>query len=116
MNRENGLVPTPSNVEDALGHAPVRVIQVDSVDSLQAALVQADDNPVVPWGGGAGQFSGLACSKPPVVIDLRPFNGVVEHDIDDMTISVKPGTRLIDLQVLLAEHNQYLPIDPSYLL
>ena len=114
MNRENGLVPTPSNVEDALGYAPVRVIQVDSVESLQAALVQAEDNPVVPWGGGAGQLSGLPCSKPPVVIDLRPFNGVVEHDIDDMTISVKPGTRLIDLQVLLAEHNQYLPVDPSY--
>ena len=106
MNRENGLVPTPSNVEDALGYAPVRVIQVDSVESLQAALVQAEDNPVVPWGGGAGQLSGLPCSKPPVVIDLRPFNGVVEHDIDDMTISVKPGTRLIDLQVLLAEHPQ----------
>ncbi len=114
MNRENGLVPTPSNVEDALGHAPVRVIQVDSLESLQAALVQAEDNPVVPWGGGAGQLSGLPCSKPPVVIDLRPFNGVVEHDIDDMTISVKSGTRLIDLQVLLAEHNQYLPIDPCY--
>ena len=114
MNRENGLVPTQSNVEDALGYAPVRVIQVDSVESLQAALVQTEDHPVVPWGGGAGQLSGLPCASPPVVIDLRPFNGVVEHDIDDMTISVKPGTRLIDLQVLLAEHNQYLPVDPSY--
>ena len=114
MNRENGLVPTPANVEAALGHAPLRVIQVDSVESLQAALVQADGNPVIPWGGGAGQLSGLPCAAAPVVIDLRPFAGIIEHDIEDMTISVKPGTRLIDLQAHLAEHNQFLPVDPSY--
>ena len=114
MNRENGLVPTPTNVEAALGHAPIRVIQVDSVESLQAALVQADGNPIVPWGGGAGQLSGGPCTDAPVVIDLRPFAGIIEHDIEDMTISVKPGTRLIDLQAHLAEHNQFLPVDPSY--
>jgi hypothetical protein len=114
MNRENGLVPTPANVEAALGHSPLRVIQVDSVESLQAALVQADGNPIVPWGGGAGQLSGGACTSAPVVIDLRPFAGIIEHDIEDMTISVKPGTRLIDLQAHLAEHNQFLPVDPSY--
>ncbi|MEY3601213.1 MAG: hypothetical protein RL169_457 [Armatimonadota bacterium] len=114
MNRENGLVPTPANVEAALGHSPLRVIQVDSVESLQAALVQADGNPIVPWGGGAGQLSGGPCTSAPVVIDLRPFAGIIEHDIEDMTISVKPGTRLIDLQAHLAEHNQFLPVDPSY--
>lgn len=114
MNRENGLVPTPVNVEAALGFAPSRVIQVDSVESLQDALIQADGNPIVAWGGGAGQLSGLPCDAAPIVIDLRPFSGVVEHDVDDMTISVKPGTRLIDLQAHLAEHNQFLPIDPAY--
>jgi glycolate oxidase FAD binding subunit len=114
MNRENGLVPTPANIEAALGHTPLRVIQVDSSDTLQVALAQADDNPIVPWGGGAGQLSGVPCSSAPIVIDLRPFAGVIEHDVDDMTISVKPGTRLIDLQAHLAEHNQYLPIDPAY--
>jgi glycolate oxidase FAD binding subunit len=31
-----------------------------------------------------------------------------------MTVSVKPGTRLIDLQAQLADHNQFLPIDPAY--
>lgn len=114
MNRENGLVPTPANVEAALGFPPVRVIQVDSVESLTAALAQSDDHPVVPWGGGAGQLSGMPCSGAPIVIDLRPFAGVIEHDIEDMTISVKPGTRLIDLQAHLSEHNQYLPVDPAY--
>jgi len=114
MNRENGLVPTPANVEAALGFPPVRVIQVDSFESLKAALAQSDDHPVVPWGGGAGQLSGMPCSGAPIVIDLRPFAGVIEHDVEDMTISVKPGTRLIDLQAHLSEHNQYLPIDPAY--
>jgi len=114
MNRENGLVPTPANVEAALGYPPVRVIQVDSVESLKAALEQSDEHPVVPWGGGAGQLSGMPCSGAPIVIDLRPFAGVIEHDIEDMTISVKPGTRLIDLQAHLSEHNQYLPVDPAY--
>lgn len=114
MHRENGLVPTQANVEAALGQAPLRVIQVDSVESLLEALAQADDSPIVPWGGGAGQLSGLPSTEAPVVIDLRPFAGVIEHDIDDMTISVKPGTRLIDLQAHLAEHNQFLPVDPSY--
>ncbi|MFM7189174.1 MAG: FAD-binding oxidoreductase [Armatimonadota bacterium] len=114
MNRENGLVPTAANVDAALGQAPLRVIQVDSVDSLRAALAQSDGNPIVPWGGGAGQLTGLPCKAPPVIIDLRPFCGIIEHDIEDMTISVKPGTRLIDLQAHLSEHNQFLPVDPSY--
>lgn len=114
MDRENGLVPTTANVEAALGHAPLRVIQVDSVESLRAALAQSEGNPIIPWGGGTGQLTGKAVSSPPVVIDLRPFAGVIEHDIDDMTISVKPGTRLIDLQAHLADHNQFLPVDPSY--
>lgn len=114
MNRENGLVPTNGNIEAALGHPPVRVIQVDSIESLKAAFVQANGNPIVPWGGGAGQLSGTPCASAPVVIDLRPFAGILEHDIEDMTVSVKPGTRLIDLQAHLAEHGQFLPVDPSY--
>lgn len=114
MNRDNGLVPTAANVEEALGVPPLRVIQVDSVDSLNAAMDQVGEAPVIPWGGGAGQLTGFACSAQPVVIDLRPFSGIIEHDIDDMTISVKPGTRLIDLQAHLSEHHQFLPIDPAY--
>lgn len=113
IDPDNGLPPSPNHVAMATGSSVDRITPVDSIDTLRQAL-QSTAGVVIPWGGGNGQMTGLALAIPVDVIDMRPFQGLASYDVDDMTVSVWSGTRLIDLQAALAENNQFLPIDPSY--
>ena len=45
-------------------------------------------------------------------LDLRAMRGILEYTPEDMTVSVEAGVTLAQLQARLAEHNQWLPIDP----
>jgi len=45
-------------------------------------------------------------------LDLRAMREVLEYTPEDMTVSVEAGVTLTQLQARLAEHNQWLPIDP----
>ncbi len=45
-------------------------------------------------------------------LDLRAMRGVLEYTPEDMTVSVEAGVTLAQLQARLAEHKQWLPIDP----
>jgi len=44
--------------------------------------------------------------------DLRAMREVLEYTPEDMTVSVEAGLTLAQLQTRLAEHNQWLPMDP----
>jgi FAD/FMN-containing dehydrogenase len=44
--------------------------------------------------------------------DLRAMQRVLEYTPEDMTVSVEAGITLAQLQRCLAEHKQWLPIDP----
>jgi FAD/FMN-containing dehydrogenase len=44
--------------------------------------------------------------------DLRSMRSVLEYTPEDMTVTVEAGVTLAQLQARLAEHNQWLPIDP----
>ena len=45
------------------------------------------------------------------VLSCRQLNRVIDHAVDDLTITVEAGLPLQDLQDLLAEQGQWLPID-----
>ena len=45
------------------------------------------------------------------VLSCRQLNRVIDHAVDDLTITVEAGMPLQDLQDLLAEQGQWLPID-----
>ena len=45
------------------------------------------------------------------VLSCRQLNQVIDHAVDDLTITVEAGLPLQDLQDLLAEQGQWLPID-----
>jgi FAD/FMN-containing dehydrogenase len=44
--------------------------------------------------------------------DLRGMNRVLQHTPEDMTVTVEGGSTLANLQRKLAEHGQWLPVDP----
>src|SRR5437867_12698722 len=46
--------------------------------------------------------------------DLQGMNRVLQYTPEDMTVTVEAGSTLADLQSRLAEHRQWLPIDPPH--
>jgi glycolate oxidase FAD binding subunit len=46
------------------------------------------------------------------LLDLTGLSGVLEYNPGEYTFTALAGTRLADVQRLLAEHGQYLPFDP----
>jgi glycolate oxidase FAD binding subunit len=62
---------------------------------------------------GAGTAAGWAGALRPVdaVLDLRGLTGVIAHNPADMTVSVRAGTPLRELNVELAGHGQHVAYD-----
>ncbi len=71
----------------------------------------ADKRAVVPWGGGTLQHLGNAPARYDAVIETRNLNQVVEYAFDDLTITVGAGMTLANLNRVLGEHGQFLPLD-----
>lgn len=59
-----------------------------------------------------GEQEPLADDERTIYIDLRPWDGVVEHAVDDFVVRVRAGTAVAKLQERLALHRQWLPMDP----
>jgi glycolate dehydrogenase FAD-binding subunit len=65
---------------------------------------------------GAGTKLDWGRPTPPVdcVLDMRTLNRVLAHEHGDMTATVEAGATLADLNRTLAEHGQWLPLDPPH--
>ncbi len=66
---------------------------------------------LLPRGGG----SKPALSSPregQVVLDMSGLSGVLEYDPGEYVFVARAGTRLAEVEALLAQHGQYLPFDP----
>ena len=49
-----------------------------------------------------------------LVVSTQKCDRLIEHAVDDLTVTVEAGMKLVDLQEKLRSHNQFLPIDASY--
>ena len=61
-------------------------------------------------GGGSKDFYGQSLSGD--VLDMAAFSGVVSYEPSELVVTVRGGTRLRELEELLAESNQHLPFEP----
>ncbi len=67
---------------------------------------------VVPRGGGTKMTIGNIPHRAGVVLCLSRLNDIVEHDVDNLTVTVQAGLTLSELQKALALKGQFLPLDP----
>lgn len=97
------------------GLEPRAVVVPSSVDDVPAVLAAAAraGAAVIPWGGGTHMALGNPPETYDLALDLRGLDAVVEYEPADLTVSVEAGMRLSELQRRLAEHGQWLPLDPS---
>src|SRR5436309_1755344 len=65
---------------------------------------------------GAGTKSGWGRDgrAADVILDMRSLNRVLAHEHGDMTATVEAGATLRDVNAALAEHRQWLPLDPPF--
>ena len=81
-----------------------------------AQLVEDFNSKEAPWvacGLGTRLDWGPAIKQPSQPISVRNLNNIIEHSIEDLTITVEAGMSLSDVQAVLGEHQQWLPFAPS---
>ncbi len=93
---------------------PLKETVAPTDEPAVAALIGAahkSGTPVYPIGGGTSLDYGPRPARPGIGLDFSRMNRVLDHPADDLTITVEPGLTLGELNRLLAEKRQWLPID-----
>lgn len=89
--------------------APQSAEEIASILADASHLVQS----VIPVGGGTS----LGLGNPPRSADLalstRALSQVIDYEPTDLVLSVGAGATFGDIQAVLAEHGQRLPLDPA---
>ena len=67
---------------------------------------------VAPVGGGTALGLGNAPERLDLALSTARLGGIIDYEPTDLVLSVGAGARLGDVQAVLAEHGQRLPIDP----
>lgn len=104
---------------DVAGHSvdralPAVVVFPESVQQLGRAMAAAWKHglAVAPWGGGTRMALGNPIKRLDVVVDLSRLCRVIQHNPADLTVTVEAGITLSRLRDALAEHGQFLALDP----
>ncbi|MDC0261528.1 FAD-binding oxidoreductase, partial [Synechococcus sp. AH-551-N17] len=96
------------------GLSSTAVLAPKSLEELGQLIadLHAEGRPWVPSGLGSRLHWGppLAADSGPV-LSMRELSGIIDHAVDDLTITVDAGMPLADLQAALAEHQQWLPLN-----
>ena len=100
------------------GSVPSCIVYPHTTEELAQAIAQAHQNnwrvlicgncSKISWGGLA------TCVD--VVISTERINKLIEHAVGDLTVTVEAGMKFSKLQAILAEHRQFLALDPTALL
>jgi glycolate oxidase FAD binding subunit len=89
----------------------------ESASELAAVLGEAHAAGLSLAAVGGG--SKLHLGNPPrpvhLAVHTARIRGIVEYEPGNLTVSVRAGTTLEDLQQLLGAENQFLPLDPPHL-
>lgn len=97
------------------GVVPARVALPQTSADVSALLLYAAQHGwrVVAWGGGTQQRIGAPPTAVDLVVVTTALNRVLQHEPNDLTISVEAGMTMGALRVYLAQHGQMLPVDPA---
>ena len=90
------------------------MVQPESIVEFQRHLELASSEKKQVMIVGSRSKTRIANGTSPTVISTTRFAGIVDHQADDFTITVRAGTRLKQITELLDSAGQYLPFDPVF--
>jgi len=84
------------------------------IQALVDAVLDAANagRPLEIQGGGTKRFYGEQPVGDP--IDVSTLTGIVSYDPTELVVTVRAGTRLVDLEKTLADAGQMLPFEPPH--
>ncbi|WP_342670202.1 FAD-binding oxidoreductase [Bacillus marinisedimentorum] len=100
----------------ALGNNGKTVVYPESEQDIAEVLMFANDNNLKVGIGGSGSKRGFGGTEEnsDIFLSLKQFKGIVEHSLGDMTMTVKPGTTMKEINEYLSGHKQKLSADPRW--
>jgi glycolate oxidase FAD binding subunit len=117
LTARDGVIdaPAPLAAFAVDGVTPRWVARPCSVEQLAAVMTLAAEEKltVMARGGGAALELGAPLARLDLVVDLTGLAAIVEHNADDLTITVQAGLPLQALNRYLHARRQWLPLDPE---
>ncbi|RIK15003.1 MAG: FAD-binding oxidoreductase, partial [Chloroflexi bacterium] len=98
------------------GISPQTIYRPRDARELAEILAQcnSEKRAVVPWGGGTLQHLGNAPKQFDAVIQTTNLNQVIDYAFDDLTATFGAGMTLAEIERVLNEHGQFLPLDAPH--
>ncbi|MEN9208447.1 MAG: FAD-binding oxidoreductase [Gloeomargarita sp. GMQP_bins_120] len=87
-------------------------MEAATVEELADLVRQTGSQPLQIRGRGSKAHWGG--SGPGQVVSLAGLNRLVDYAVADLVVTVEAGMGWADLQALLAQHNQWWPVQPLY--
>jgi glycolate dehydrogenase FAD-binding subunit len=100
--------------DDAVaGVMPRAVVEPETEEEVAAVLRYASSEglAIIPRGGGTQLDYGAPPRRADIILSMARISGVIEHAPHDLTVTVRAGTPLAELQNALGEARQWLAID-----
>ena len=96
------------------GQAPEAVVYPTSLEEVSRLLKEANENDraLSPVGHGAFLHLGGVPKRYEQALCTTGLSAIVDYQPTDMTITVGAGLSLAQLQAILGENGQWLPLDP----
>src|SRR5580658_592887 len=88
--------------------------EAEILDFVRAARDRREPFEIVAGGTrrGAGRPMASEGGKPLPVLDVSRVSGIVEYQPEELIVTARPGTSLVELKAALAAKNQCLGFDP----
>lgn len=88
-------------------HTPQALSEILAIANASSwRILSCGSGSKLNWGGLADNID--------LVVSTQKLNGIIDHAVGDLTITVESGVKLADLQAAVTEQGQFLPLDPSY--
>lgn len=96
------------------GSAPAATRVPATLEELRELVIDQGEGTLVPVGGGTMLELGAAPGGTFDIVDVRrALSGPIEHAPDDLTVVVPAGLTVEAVNRRLAEHSQFLALDPA---
>ncbi|MEO1070577.1 MAG: FAD-binding oxidoreductase, partial [Cyanobacteria bacterium J06638_6] len=96
--------------------APEAIVYPTTEAELAAVMACAHEHRwrVLPSGSGSKLTWGGVGNGVDLVVSTARLNQVIDHAVGDMTLTAQAGVKLSELVPRLAQHDQFLAVDPAY--
>ncbi len=105
-----------TDLESRFGNISANVLYPETEDEVVTIVKEANasEKKIAVVGGGTKLGYGGVKSHYDLTLSLKKLTGIIEHTVGDMTVTVKPGTTIQELQTFLHQYNQMLSLDPAF--